>query len=97
MSMHSLTTILVTTGLAFNELSYEKRDGLVQVREYFSMMNMLTSSTKGHELEKQMIHIWRLAKYFNASWGVNYLCPVGLSLSGTPLNEALGFSDSNYS
>ena len=76
-------------GTGITELSYEKRDGLVQVREYFSMMNMLTSSTKGHELEKQMIHIWRLAKYFSSSWGVNYLCPVGLSLSGTPLNEAL--------
>ena len=76
-------------GTGITELSYEKRDGLVQVREYFSMMNMLTSSTKGHELEKQMIHLWRLAKYFSSSWGVNYLCPVGLSLSGTPLNEAL--------
>ena len=76
-------------GTGFNQLSYEKRDGLVQVREYFSMMNMLTSSTKGNELEKQMIHLWRLAKYFSSSWGVNYLCPVGMSLSGTPLNEAL--------
>ena len=50
-------------GTGITRLSYEKRDGLVKFVNT-SMMNMLTSSTKGHELEKQMIHLWRLAKYF---------------------------------
>ena len=72
-----------------NTLSYEKKDGLIQVREYFSMMTMLTSSVNKKELEKQMIHLWRLAEYFSSSWGVNYPCPIGMGLSGTPLNEAL--------
>ena len=72
------------------ELSYEKKDGLVQVREYFSMMNILSSSVRGKTLDDQMKNIYRLAKYFSsASYTIPYNCPVGLSLSGTPLNEAL--------
>ena len=52
------------------------------------MMTMLTSSVNKKELEKQMIHLWRLAEYFSSNWGVNYPCPIGMGLSGTPLNEA---------
>ena len=70
-------------------LSYEKKHGLVQVREYFSMMNILTSSTKGKVLEEQMLNIYRLAKFFSGPYRCLYNCPVGMSLSGTPLNEAL--------
>ena len=75
------------TGIA--ELSYEKKDGLVQVREFFSMMNILTSKVKARELEQQMLHMYRIANYFSANWGVPYNVPLGLYLSGTPLNEAL--------
>ena len=75
------------TGIA--ELSYKKRDGLVQVREHFSMMNILTSKVKAKELEQQMLHMFRIANYFSTNWGVPYGVPLGLYLSGTPLNEAL--------
>ena len=75
------------TGIA--ELSYEKKDGLVQVREHFSMMNILTSKVKSKELEQQMVHMFRIAYYFSSNWGVPYGVPLGLYLSGTPLNEAL--------
>ena len=80
---------LITGHTGYPELSYEKRDGLVQVREYFSLMNVLTSSVKTKELEKQLLNMFRLAKYFSSSYGMMYNCPIGMGLSGTPLNESL--------
>jgi len=71
------------------ELSYDKRDGLVQVGEWFSMMNLLTSKVNGKTLDNQMRNIYRLASSFRYNSYVYYTCPVGMSLSGTPLNEAL--------
>ena len=76
-------------GMGIAELSYEKKEGLVQVREFFSMMNILTSKVKAKELEQQMLHMFRIAYYFSSNWGVPYAVPLGLYLSGTPLNEAL--------
>ncbi len=76
-------------GMGIAELSYEKKDGLVQVREFFSMMNILTSKVKAKELEQQMVHMFRIAYYFSSNWGIPYAVPLGLYLSGTPLNEAL--------
>ena len=74
------------------ELSYNKRDGLVQVGEWFSMMNLLTSKVNGKTLEHQMKNIFRIAqsfKYDYRTFSCRYNIPVGLSLSGTPLNEAM--------
>ena len=45
---------------------YEKRDGLLAVDEHFTLMNILTSKVSSKELEKQMINIWRIGKYFNS-------------------------------
>jgi len=72
-------------------LSYTKRDGLVQVGEWFSLMNMLTSKTNGKTLEEQMKNLFRLATAFrwNSYYNVRYSVPYGMSLSGTPLNETL--------
>jgi len=71
------------------ELSYDKRDGLVQVGDWFSMMNLLTSNVNGNTLEEQMKNIFRLAYLFGRNCCARYSIPLGLSLSGTPLNEAL--------
>ena len=71
------------------ELAYEKKDGLVQVGEWFSLMNMLTSKTNGKTLEDQMKNLFRLAAAFRWNSFVRYNIPYGLSLSGTPLNETL--------
>ena len=74
------------------ELSYNKRDGLVQVGEWFSMMNLLTSKVNGKTLEHQMKNIFRIAQSFKYDYrtiSCRYNIPVGLSLSGTPLNEAM--------
>jgi len=71
------------------ELAYKKKDGLVQVGEWFSMMNLLTSNVNGKTLDEQMKNIFRLAASFSRWSHCSYPVPTGLSLSGTPLNEAL--------
>ena len=71
------------------ELAYTKKDGLVQVGEWFSMMNLLTSKVNSKTLEEQMKNIFRLATSFRYNSYTKYSAPVGMSLSGTPLNEAL--------
>jgi hypothetical protein len=71
------------------ELAYKKKDGLLQVGEWFSMMNLLTSKVNGKTLDEQMKNIFRLATSFSRFSQCSYNPPTGLSLSGTPLNEAL--------
>jgi hypothetical protein len=71
------------------ELAYKKRDGLIQVGEWFSMMNLLTSQVNSKTLDEQMKNIFRLATSFRRWSQCSYPTPTGLSLSGTPLNEAL--------
>jgi hypothetical protein len=69
--------------------SYKKRDGLIQVGEWFSLMNMLTSKTNTKILEDQMKNIFRIAHSFDRHTYCRYNVPPGLGLSGTPLNESL--------
>jgi hypothetical protein len=73
----------------FRELAYQKKDGLIQVGEWFSMMNLLTSKVNGKTLEDQMKNIFRLAYSFGRNCYSSYPTPSGMGLSGTPLNEAL--------
>jgi hypothetical protein len=68
---------------------YQKKDGFLRVEEYFSLMNILTSKINGKTLEDRMLNIYRIACNFSDHPGCRYTVPVGLDLSGTPLNEAL--------
>jgi len=68
---------------------YDKKESLLIVDETFSMMNILTSKVSGKELEHQLLNIWRLAYCFSRMHHSTYTYPSRLSLSGTPLNEAL--------
>ncbi len=68
---------------------YDKKENLLIVDENFSMMNILTSKVNGKELEHQLLNIWRLAYCFGRSYHSHYTYSNRLSLSGTPLNEAL--------
>jgi hypothetical protein len=70
------------------EGAYKKRDGLLQVFEWFSLMNLFTSKVNGKTLEEQMKNIYRIAKCVGRYYG-HYPIPTGLSLSGTPLNETM--------
>jgi len=66
---------------------YEEVEGLLQVEEYFNMMNILTSKTNAKTLEKQMLNIWRIAECFAKRTYYRY--PERITLSGTPLNESI--------
>jgi hypothetical protein len=71
------------------QLSYEKKDSLIQVGEWFSLMNLLTSKANGKTLEEQMLNVFRLAVSFAYHNKCYCSTPPGLTLSGTPLNESL--------
>ena len=70
----------------YTQHAYEKREGLIAVGPWFSMMNIFSSSVKMRELEQQMNNFYRLS-YNMTRWSTAPI-PTGLSLSGTPLNEA---------
>ena len=70
-------------------LRYEKKDGVALVEDTFSLLNLFTSKTKAKELEIQLLNIFRIASSFHSEWYVEYRVPIGLNLSGTPLNESL--------
>ena len=68
---------------------YEKKEGVALVEDTFSLMNIFTSKVKVKELEKQMMNIFRIASAFHSEWYIQYHIPMGMNLSGTPLNESL--------
>ena len=78
---------LWTEGEGVRHSVYEKKAGALQMCDNFSLMKFFTSNTNSKDLEEQMINIYRIAYGF-ASY-TQYRCPLGLSLSGTPLNETI--------
>ena len=73
---------------SYRELAYKKKDGLVQVGEWFSLMNLLTSKVNGKTLDEQMRNIFRLAASFRYNSHCYYSAPVGMSLSGIPHHQS---------
>ena len=67
---------------------YEPKDDLVNIDKYFSLMNLFTSKVRGRELEDQMLNIYRIVKSFR-NYHANRVVPMGMGLSGTPLNETI--------
>ena len=69
---------------------YQLKEGVVSIGEWFSLMNIFTSKVKSSVLDEQMKNIFRIACCFsNINYYPSYPVPVGMSLSGTPLNESL--------
>ena len=68
--------------------SYEKKEGVALIEETFSLINLFTSKVRAKDLENQMKNIFRLGYCFIDSWR-QYTIPIGMNLSGTPLNESL--------
>ena len=68
---------------------YEAEDGQLAVEENFCMMNILTSKVNGKTLDHQMKNIYRIAYYFACRGCYSYEPGRRVSLSGTPLNEAI--------
>ncbi len=69
--------------------SYEKKAGLAFVEETFSLMNLFSSKVKTKVLEEQMKNIYRISCAFTHQFYCPFNVPIGLNLSGTPLNETL--------
>ena len=69
------------------EPMYEKKEGSLHITEWFSLMHLFTHKVKSAELDAQMLNIWRIAYTF--SFYGPYHIPIGMGLSGTPLNETL--------
>lgn len=66
---------------------YEKKEDLLAVSNQFCMMNILTSNVNSRNLDKQMNTMYRIA--FSMTKYVGFSIPPQMTLSGTPLNEAL--------
>ena len=69
---------------------YARKNGTIEVNNRFRLLNFLSSRANSKVLDRCMINLWRVAcredsKYYHAQ----YHCPIGLDLSGTPLNESI--------
>jgi len=56
-------------------------------KEYFHMMNFISSRSNAREYERQCKNLWREA--FTYRYCTKYSSTFGVALSGTPLNEAI--------
>ena len=72
-----------------HRLAYEKKVGIALIEETFSLMNLFSSRVNAKTLDQQMKNIFRIALAFGHQFYVPYNVPIGMNLSGTPLNEAL--------
>ena len=71
---------------------YEAKENLLNVDTHFNLLNFFTSKTNTKTLEKQLKNVFRLASvlsYRTPTYSCDFGYPPKLSLSGTPLNEAL--------
>ena len=71
------------------ETSYQVKEGVAQLDESFSLMNLLTHKVNSKTLESQMENIYLVAKAVSWTYSNYYNVPLGMGLSGTPLNETL--------
>ena len=67
----------------------DKKEYTLAINDDFSLMNILTSKVSGKNMEHQMKNIWRVATYHNSYFQATFGISPRLSLSGTPLNEAI--------
>ena len=67
----------------------KKEVGKFFINDDFALMNFFSSKTKSAELEKHMMSIYRVGKYYSERYLKSFEIPGRLSLSGTPLNESI--------
>ena len=72
---------------------YTKKAGVVAIDGNFSLMHMFSSKVNIRTLENQMKNIFRISTkfgyYHSYDFNDNFQVPVGMGLSGTPLDETL--------
>ena len=87
--VYAFTNCYPPTQNTYHEYAYEKKEGVALIEETFSLMNLFTSKVKNKDLDIQMKNIFRIACAFNHSFYCPFNVPLGMNLSGTPLNESL--------
>ena len=70
------------------EYAYERKNNMLSVHKRFSLLNLATSRSNSKSFDTSIKHLYRLAYYYSRS-AIYYHNPMGLDLSGTPLNESL--------
>ena len=71
-----------------HEYAYERGHNMLSVHKRFSLLNLITSRSNSKGFDDSMKHMYRLAYYYSRN-AIYYHNPMGLDLSGTPLNESL--------
>ena len=73
-----------------DQTSYDTGHGHLSVHKRFHLLNFLTSRSSNKVFEESVKTLWRTACYLdNRTYTGYYAVPVGVELSGTPLNETL--------
>ena len=77
-----------------NESRYTAKDNLICVEDSFALMSLFSSKVNVRTLDHQMRNIYRIATrfgYYHVSWEERdrFQVPIGMALSGTPLDESL--------
>ena len=67
---------------------YVEKSGLVSMERNFAMMNILSSKVRTKDFNRQLINLYRVVSAFRG-WHNHKVVPIGMNLSGTPLNEAV--------
>lgn len=71
---------------------FPEQEGYLNISENFSMMNILSSTTKTKEFDSHIKNMFRIGKaiaVYNTYYNTAFTLPPRASLSGTPLNEAI--------
>ena len=78
---------------------YTEKNNTAQVPDWFSLMNFFSSKVNAKTLDDQLKNIWRVtssimgygyhASHSGYAHRYNFRTPLGMNLSGTPLNETI--------
>tara|TARA_Y100000287_G_C14228571_1_gene360440 strand:- start:545 stop:2707 length:2163 start_codon:yes stop_codon:yes gene_type:complete len=70
---------------------HDREENEFEIEATFHLMNVLTSSVRPSEIDRQLKTFWRLVSSIDPQgrWSAAYQWPSSHGLSGTPLNEAL--------
>ena len=75
--------------IASRSPAYKPKEGLAQVEDNFSLMHFFSSKVRTKVLEEQLKNIFRVVYKIENNYDTYYDAPLGMSLSGTPLNETM--------
>jgi len=86
---YDFSDFIVNPDLGMTPPKYDAKNGTISIHKYFHLLNFFSSRCNSKELENHFQNIWRLAHRHDCGSYSNYNVPVGLELSGTPLNESI--------